>query len=67
MNRFARAGLIVAAGLLVLGGALYVFRLELALELASFASDRRYQAGPTQEIPWSGGADRLRNDRLTSC
>ncbi len=57
MNRFARVGLIVAAGLLVLGGALYVFRLELALELASFASDRRYQAGPTQEIPWSGGAD----------
>jgi uncharacterized sulfatase len=57
MNRFARVGLIVAAGLLVLGGALYVFRLELALELASFASDRRYQAGPTQEIPWSEGAD----------
>lgn len=57
MNRFARAGLIVVAGLFVLGCCLYFFRLELALELASFATDRRYQAGPTQEIPWSGGAD----------
>jgi len=57
MNRFARAGLVVAAGLLVLGGALYAFRLELALELASVASDFRYQAGPTQEIAWSSGAD----------
>jgi uncharacterized sulfatase len=57
MNRFARAGLVVAAGLLALGGTLYFFRLELALELASFASDRRYQAGPTLEVPWSDGAD----------
>ena len=57
MNRFARAGLVVAVGLLVLGGTLYVFRLELALKVASIASDRRYQVGPTQEIAWSGGVD----------
>jgi uncharacterized sulfatase len=57
MNRFVRAGLIVAAGLLVLGGVVYLFRLEIALKLASVAADRRYQVGPTQEIAWSGGAD----------
>ena len=57
MNRFTRAGLVAAVGLLVLGGALYAFRLELALELASVASDFRYQAGPTQEIAWSSGTD----------
>ena len=57
MNRLTRAGLVAATGLLVLGGALYTFRLEVALEMASFASDRRYKTGPTQEIPWSGGTD----------
>ncbi len=50
MNRFVRAGLIAAAGLLVLGGVVYLFRLEIALKLASVAADRRYQVGPTQEI-----------------
>ena len=57
MNRIVRAGIMVAAGLLVLGGVLYLFRLEIALELASVAADRQYQVGPTQEIAWSGGAD----------
>ena len=57
MTRLARTGLAAAAGLLVVGATLYAFRLELALELASLASARRYQAGPTQEIVWSSGAD----------
>jgi uncharacterized sulfatase len=57
MNRTVRAGIIVGAGLLALGGALFLFRLEIALKLASVAADRQYQAGPTQEIAWLGGAD----------
>lgn len=57
MNRFTRARLLAAAGLVVLVGVLYAFRLELALELASVASDFRYQAGPTREIAWSSGTD----------
>ena len=36
MNRFTRARLLAAAGLVVLVGVLYAFRLELALELASY-------------------------------
>ena len=57
MNRFTRARLLAAAGLVVLVGLLYAFRLELALELASVATDFRYQAGPTREIAWSSGTD----------
>ncbi len=57
MNRIIRAGIIVAAGLLAIGGALFLFRLEVALKLASVSADRRYQAGPTEDIAWSGGAD----------
>jgi uncharacterized sulfatase len=57
MNRFTRNALATAIALVVLGGASWVFRLDLALSLASVASDLRYRAEPTREIEWSTGAD----------
>jgi uncharacterized sulfatase len=59
MNRFVRTGLLITTALLALAAVVYLFRVEIALELVSFASDRRYQAGPPREIPWSSGADSM--------
>ena len=57
MKRFTRNALVAAISLAVLGGSAYLLRLDLALALASMASDLRYQAEPTREIPWSSGSD----------
>jgi arylsulfatase A-like enzyme len=39
--------------LLLLGGAAYLFRIELMLAGMSLASERRTPTGPTQEVPWA--------------
>ena len=39
--------------LLLLGGAAYLFRIELMLAGMSFAAERRTPTGPTQEVPWA--------------
>lgn len=57
MNRFARITLGVAVALLLLVGLAWIYRVEIALELASIASARRYDVGPTREIEWQRGVD----------
>ena len=51
--------------LLLLGGAAYLFRIELMLAGMSLASERRTPTGPTQEVPWARApaAERSANPR----
>ena len=59
MNRYARSILFIAIALLAAGTLLYAYRMEIALELASRAADRRNVTTPNRPIPWSTGADPL--------
>lgn len=41
----------------ILGGIAYINRVDIALQLVSFAMDRRVEVGPNRDINWQAGAD----------
>ena len=41
----------------ILGGIAYINRVDIALQLVSFAMDRRIAVGPNRDINWQTGAD----------
>lgn len=45
------------AFLLVLSSLAYVYRAEIVLGVASFATDMRTKVGPTRDVPWTSGPD----------
>lgn len=47
----------IALGLVAVAALVYAFRVEIALQAASFVADRRHQTGPTIEIDWATGPD----------
>ena len=59
MNRLTKGFLGFVALLSVLGGVIYVMRVEIALEGVRIMSARRNPTGPNREVTWSTGMDRL--------